>query len=132
MGGVSPKTFWASYKYGKIKFWYIVAFVWFFFTKCNIMHGCTNIKFSKHSLTCSTGFKNAWNCYLYFCILLSGAVRNLARENKTSFVPHFLWLRSVVSTARYLSHWMSLSPHVSLRVSTFFGSPLALRFMIGE
>jgi hypothetical protein len=25
MGGVSPKAFWASYKYGIIKFWYIVA-----------------------------------------------------------------------------------------------------------
>jgi hypothetical protein len=25
MGGVSPETCWASYKYGIIKFWYIVA-----------------------------------------------------------------------------------------------------------
>jgi hypothetical protein len=25
MGGVSPETCWASYKYGIIKFWYMVA-----------------------------------------------------------------------------------------------------------
>ena len=30
MGGVSPKTCWASYKYGIIKFWYIVASCWIF------------------------------------------------------------------------------------------------------
>ena len=31
MGGVSPETCWASYKYGKIKFWYSVATCWIFF-----------------------------------------------------------------------------------------------------
>jgi len=30
MGGVSPETCWASYKYGIIKCWYIVAFCWIF------------------------------------------------------------------------------------------------------
>jgi len=30
MGGVSPETCWASYKYGIIKFWYIVASCWTF------------------------------------------------------------------------------------------------------
>jgi hypothetical protein len=30
MGGVSSKTCWASYKYGIIKFWYIVASCWIF------------------------------------------------------------------------------------------------------
>jgi len=30
MGGVSPETCWASYKYGIIKFWYIVASCWVF------------------------------------------------------------------------------------------------------
>jgi len=30
MGGVSPETCWASYKYEIIKFWYIVAFCWIF------------------------------------------------------------------------------------------------------
>jgi len=28
MGGVSPETCWVSYKYGTIKFWYIVACCW--------------------------------------------------------------------------------------------------------
>jgi hypothetical protein len=32
MGGVSPQTCWASYKYGIIKFWYIFASCWIFFT----------------------------------------------------------------------------------------------------
>jgi hypothetical protein len=30
MGGVSPETSWASYKYGIIKCWYIVASCWIF------------------------------------------------------------------------------------------------------
>jgi len=30
MGGVSPETCWASYKYGIITFWYIVASCWIF------------------------------------------------------------------------------------------------------
>jgi len=30
MGSVSPETFWASYKYEIIKFWYIVAYCWIF------------------------------------------------------------------------------------------------------
>jgi len=30
MGGVSPETCWASYKYGIIKFWYIVGSCWIF------------------------------------------------------------------------------------------------------
>jgi hypothetical protein len=30
MGGVTPETCWASYKYGIIKFWYIVASCWIF------------------------------------------------------------------------------------------------------
>jgi len=30
MGGVSPETCWASHKYGRITFWYIVASCWIF------------------------------------------------------------------------------------------------------
>jgi len=30
MGGVSSETCWALYKYGIIKFWYIVAYCWIF------------------------------------------------------------------------------------------------------
>jgi len=33
MGGVSPETCWASYKYEIIKFWYIVASCWIFLYK---------------------------------------------------------------------------------------------------
>jgi len=33
MGGVSPETFWATYKYGIIKVLYIVAFCWIFLYK---------------------------------------------------------------------------------------------------
>ena len=44
MGGVSPKTCWASYKYGIIKCWYIVASCWIFFMNCTMIHGSTNVK----------------------------------------------------------------------------------------
>jgi hypothetical protein len=33
MGDVSPETWWASYKYGIIKFWHIVASCWIFFNE---------------------------------------------------------------------------------------------------
>jgi len=49
-GGVSPETCWASYKYGIIKFWYIVAFLHFFFMNCTMMHGSTNVKFTSNCL----------------------------------------------------------------------------------
>ena len=45
MGGVSPETRWASYKY-EIKFWYTVASCWIFFVSYTMMHGSTNIKFT--------------------------------------------------------------------------------------
>jgi len=34
MAGVSPETCWAPYKYGIIKFWYIVASFWIFLYEC--------------------------------------------------------------------------------------------------
>jgi hypothetical protein len=36
MGGVSPETCWASYKY-EIKFWYTVVSCWIFFVNCTIL-----------------------------------------------------------------------------------------------
>jgi hypothetical protein len=42
MGGVSPATCWASYKY-EIKFWYTVESCWIFFVNYTMMHGSTDI-----------------------------------------------------------------------------------------
>ena len=49
MGGVSPETCWASYKYGIIKFWYIVASCWIFLYEVSLKlrrnfrkHDCIN------------------------------------------------------------------------------------------
>jgi hypothetical protein len=53
MGGVWPETCWSSYKYGIIKFWYIVASCWNFFMNCTMMHGSTNIMLPSYSLTWS-------------------------------------------------------------------------------
>ena len=44
MGGMSPETCWASYKYGIIKFWYVVTSCCIFFMNCTIMYGSTNVK----------------------------------------------------------------------------------------
>ena len=46
MGGVSPETCWASYKY-EIKFWYTVESCWIFYANYTMMHGSTNIKLGK-------------------------------------------------------------------------------------
>ena len=53
MGGVSPETCWASYKYGIIKkFWYIVASCWIFFTKSSMRCRTEQWIRSTHSLAC--------------------------------------------------------------------------------
>jgi len=41
MGGVSPETCWASYKYGIINFWYIVASCWIFLYEPTWYLACT-------------------------------------------------------------------------------------------
>jgi hypothetical protein len=40
--GVSPKTWWASYKYGIINFDTLLHLVGFFCMNCTVMHGSTN------------------------------------------------------------------------------------------
>jgi len=44
MGGVSPETCWASYKY-EIKFSYTIASCWIFYVNYTMMRGSKNIKF---------------------------------------------------------------------------------------
>ena len=44
MGGVSPETRWASYKY-EIKFWYTATSCWIFYVNYTMVHGSTNIKY---------------------------------------------------------------------------------------
>jgi len=51
MGGASPETCWASYKYGILKVWYIVASCWIFL--CELTHSF---------------------CYLYYNIFLGVTV----------------------------------------------------------
>ena len=42
MGGVSPKTCWASCKYGIIKCWYIVASCWIFLYELHVLSSGAN------------------------------------------------------------------------------------------
>ena len=42
MGGVSPKTCWASYKYG-IKFWYTIVSCWIFLCELYVKFGIVSI-----------------------------------------------------------------------------------------
>jgi len=46
MGGVSPETCWATYKY-EIKFWYTVASFWNFYTNYTMINGSTSIKLKR-------------------------------------------------------------------------------------
>jgi len=50
MGGVSPKTCRASYKY-EIKFWYTVASCWIFYVNYTMKHGSTQCMLLLRSLT---------------------------------------------------------------------------------
>jgi len=47
MGGVLPKTCWASYKYGLIKIWYTVASCWIFLYELYYDAWSMNIKFKR-------------------------------------------------------------------------------------
>jgi hypothetical protein len=49
MGGVSPETCWASYKYGTIKFDTLLHYVGSFFMNRTMMNGLTNLKFNSFS-----------------------------------------------------------------------------------
>jgi hypothetical protein len=83
MGDVSPETCWASYKYGIIKFWYIVASCWIFFKNCTVRHGSTNVK--------------KWTC-------LSKAERNVTIVRvSTGLRERCLW--NVVSPTDYLASY---------------------------
>ena len=55
MGRVSPETCWASYKYGIIKFWYIVASCWIFLYEVFIPLTLTleSTSFYRHKVLCS-------------------------------------------------------------------------------
>jgi len=49
-GGVSPETCWASYKYGIIKFWYIVASCWIFLYE--LYYGARIHEYQVHKCRC--------------------------------------------------------------------------------
>jgi len=82
MGHVSPKTCWASYKYGIIRYWYIVASCWIFlYESMNIIPKiCLNV--AVPSVVCSVfmGLLD-WNavhvlsicptCLLSLCLFLT-------------------------------------------------------------
>jgi hypothetical protein len=51
MGGMSPETCWASYKYGTIKFWYIVASCWIFLYELNLHFLSCNARTSEMKVT---------------------------------------------------------------------------------
>jgi hypothetical protein len=78
MGGVSPETYWASYKYGIIKFWYIVASCWIFFMNCTVMHGSMNIKFT--------------NIYWTSCNLLHLKLSAYSRPCSSEMWYNILWV----------------------------------------
>ena len=54
MGGVSPETCWASYKYGIIKFWYIAASCWIFLYELDKPLNLFNPLSSIHLAVCLT------------------------------------------------------------------------------
>jgi hypothetical protein len=51
MGGVSPETCWASYKYGIVKFWYSVASCWIFLHELFLFPFTVYIPISQASYT---------------------------------------------------------------------------------
>ena len=56
MGGVSPETCWASYKYGIIKFWYTVTSCRIFLYELNMEH--SQVQWIFHSYFCFSEAKS--------------------------------------------------------------------------
>jgi len=55
MGGVSPETCWASYKYRIIKnFDTLLHLVGFFFMNCTVMDGSMNVKYTLYDFRTTT------------------------------------------------------------------------------
>jgi len=102
MGGVSPKTCWASHKY-EIKFWYTLASCWIFFMNYTMIHGSTNIK--KKYLR-NLNFRS-WSCFgaarcLVAVLFLGLLISYILRHTKLIQTP--------VSPARIISISVGL-PH---------------------
>ena len=93
MGGVSPETCWASYKYGIIKFWYSVASCWIFLYKNN------SIPCRRH---------NSPKLRSYRCICLSTDKKKTVRN-----IVYFQY--SVLLCTGYVKDKMFFSPVTSLQ-----------------
>jgi hypothetical protein len=57
MGGMLPETCWASYKYGIIKFWYIVASCWIFLYELYY-----NVRIHERQVTCRLFYVTVYSC----------------------------------------------------------------------
>ena len=82
MGGVSPKTCWASHKYGIIKFWYIVASFWnflyeFWYFVREIMGNRLHMNHSVPHCFCHCWFQILLylRCMCYFTLCLSALLQ---------------------------------------------------------
>ena len=69
MGIASPETCWASWKYGIIKFWYIVASCWIFLYELN--HGNRN---AENEIALKTWLIKTRGCQCSFRLLMMGGV----------------------------------------------------------
>jgi len=98
MGGVSPETCWASYKY-EIKFWYTVASCWIFFVNYTMMHGSTNIKhtYNRSCIQCLHADALGFNATQYMnCVTGSETVA-------WQKIPYSYWFQKHVVSAPCLS-----------------------------
>jgi len=96
MGGVSSEICWASYKYGIIKFWYIVASCWILFMNCTMMHGSTNIMFQRVLIDIGWARKTQWvntffkNSIKEICIYIWPTLRNVTSCRSKQFYYYLL------------------------------------------
>jgi len=135
MGGVSPKTCWASYKYGIIKFDTLLHLVGFFFMNCTMMHGSTNIKGEKKvcfTLHCNM---NDSHSKTPFCVsqdilienhifiynkVLRQAYFNIQQNNDGAYTSvhmaaRTIWLQAVqylVFQLLYTAHLVDINAHI--------------------
>jgi hypothetical protein len=84
LGGVSPETRWASYKY-EIKFWYTVASCWIFFMNYTAMHGSTNIRDQSSTLV------EVYRRYVAFVYLYETVHRHVTEGSNFIYI---LWMTS--------------------------------------
>ena len=107
MGGVSPETCWASFKYGIINFDKVLHLVGYFYMNYTIMHGSTNIKLIYLFMLFYIMVKN--NCKHTHSLVIF--LRYSGSRSKSDMVSHHFYFSFVWDVRGHTHHTQTHTTH---------------------